>query len=143
MTEAEMVNVLHDFAKSIEKSDIEKALSYLTDDAVWTTPNGTSKGKDELKRLLSSESMRGVATTETGNGIMVQGDKAFFEHILEATYQGRKAKWWAMCAYEFNGNKIQHIRTAFDRLSLAQQVTSGLPRMIVNQVIKQSEKMSR
>ena len=143
MAEAEMANIMRDLAKSIEKGDVEKALSHLTDDADWVTPNGAVQGKDELKRLLSSESMRNVAVTETGNGIMTQGNKAFFEHILEATYRGRKAKWLAMCAYEFNGDKIQHLRTAFDRLSLAQQVTGGLPRMMVNQIAKQSEKMAR
>lgn len=143
MAEADMANIMRDFVKSMEEGDVEKALSYLTDDADWLSPNGTAKGKDELRRLLSSESMRNVAATETGNGIIAQGNKAFFEHILEATYRGRKARWLAMCAYEFQGDKIQHIRATFDRLSLAQQLTVGLPRMIVNQVVKQAEKMTQ
>jgi len=143
MAEAEMANIMRDFVKSMEKGDVEKALSYLTDDADWVAPNGTAKGKDELKRMLSSEAMRNVAATETGNGIIAQGNKAFFEHILETTYRGRKAKWLAMCAYEFSGDKIQHIRAAYDRLSVAQQVTSGLPRMMINQIVKQTEKMTQ
>ena len=143
MAEAEMANIMREFVGSMGKGDIEKALSYVTDDVDWLSPNGTFKGKGELKRMLSSESMRNVTATETGNGIMVQGNKAFFEHILEATYRGRKATWLAMCAYEFQGDKIQHIRSTFDRLSLAQQVTSGLPRMLINQVVKQAETMTQ
>jgi limonene-1,2-epoxide hydrolase len=143
MAKAEMANIMREFVKAMGENDIEKALSYLTDDADWVSPNGTAKGKAELRRMLSSESMQNVTATESGNGIIAQGDKAFFEHILEATYRGRKAKWLAMCAYEFQGDKIQHIRATFDRLSLAQQVTSGLPRMIVNQVIRQAEKMTQ
>ena len=105
--------------------------------------NCVQKGKDEMRRLLSSESMQNIAVHESGNGIMVQGNKAFFEHVLETTYKGKKAKWLAICAYEFKDDKIQHMRTAFDRLSLAQQITSGLPRMVVNRVVKQAEKMTQ
>jgi limonene-1,2-epoxide hydrolase len=143
MAEAEMANIMREFVNSMRTGDIEKALSYVTDDVDWLSPNGVFRGKDELRRMLSSESMQNVTATETGNGIIAQGNKAFFEHILEATYRGRKARWLAMCAYEFQGDKIQHIRATFDRLSLAQQVTSGLPRMLINQVIKQADKMTQ
>jgi hypothetical protein len=45
-----------------------------------------------------------------------------------------------MCAYEFEGDKIKETRTTWDRLSMAQQVVSGLPKMMVNMIIKQAEK---
>ena len=145
MTEekVDITDILREFAKTMEKGDIEKTLSFVTEDIVWATPNGTFKGKVELRRFLSSESMQEISVTETGNGIIAQGNKAFFEHILASTYQGRRAEWLAMCAYEFEGDKIQHVRTTFDRLLLAKQVTSGLPKLLVNQIIKQSEKLTR
>jgi len=136
-------NIMRDFVKSMEKGDVDKALSFLTDDVDWVTPTGTIKGKDQIRRYFSSEAMKGLTVTESGNGIIAQGNRALFEHDLEATYRGRKAKWLAICAYEFNGDKIQHMRTVFDRLSLAQQMSSGLPKMLVNQIVKQSEKMVR
>ncbi len=42
--------------------------------------------------------MKDMKVTETGNGIIVQGDKAFFEHVLSGTYQGKKFEFLAMCA---------------------------------------------
>jgi hypothetical protein len=79
--------------------------------------------------------------TETGNGIIVQGDKAFFEHILSGTFQDKKYEMLAMCAYEFSGDKIKKVRSVYDRLLTAQQVVKGwLATPIVNMVVKQSEK---
>ncbi len=86
--------------------------------------------------------MQDMTATETGNGIIVEGNKAFFEHIIAATVQGRRAEVLAMCAYEFSDGKIKEVRAAFDRLSLAQQAAKGwLPKMLVNFIVKQMEKM--
>jgi len=144
MAEEKIADIMREFVKTLEKGDVDKALSFFTDDIDWVTPNGTFKGKDELRRYLSSESVQGIMTvTETGNGIIEQGNKAFFEHVIAGTFRGRKTEVLVMCAYEFKGNKIQHIRTTLDRLLLAQQSTSGLPKIIVNQIVKRSEKLCR
>ncbi len=78
MTNEEIANIMRDFVQVMAKGDVEKTLSFFTEDAVWVTPNGTFKGKDELRRYLSTEAMQNMTVTETGNGIIVQGDKAFF-----------------------------------------------------------------
>ncbi len=135
---------MRDFVQTMAKGDVEKTLSFFTEDAVWVTPIGTFKGKDELRRHFSAdaESMQDMTVTETGNGIIVEGNKAFFEHVIAATVQGRRAEVLTMCAYEFSGGKIKKIRSAFDRLSLAQQAAKGwLPKMLVNFIVKQAEKM--
>ena len=108
-----------------------------------TTHQDPFKGKDEARRFLSAEPMQGTTATETGNGIIVEGNKAFFEHVIASTFRGRRTEGLAMCAYEFKGDKIQKLRTTFDRLLLAQQVTGGLPKMMVNMIVKQAEKMFR
>ena len=144
MTNEEIANIMRDFVQTMAKGDVEKTLSFFTEDGVFVTPNGTFKGKDELKRHLSAdaESMQDMTVTETGNGIIVEGNKAFFEHIIAATVQGRRAEVLAMCAYEFSDGKIKEVRSAFDRLSLAQQTVKGwLPKMLVNLIVKQAEKM--
>ena len=122
--------------------DVEKTLSYFTEDAVWANPNGTFKGKGELQRYITQmyDQMKGIKVKECGIGIIAHGNKAFFEHEISATMQGKKASILAFCAYEFEGDKIKEVRTAFDRLSMAQQITSGLPRMMVNMIVKQAEK---
>lgn len=144
MTKEEIANIMRDFAQTMVKEDVEKTLSFFTEDGVFVTPNGTFKGKDELRRYFcaEAESLQDRTVTETGNGIIVEGNKAFFEHIIAGTVQGRRAEVLAMCAYEFSDGKIKKVRSAFDRLSLAQQAAKGwLPKMLVNFIVKQMEKM--
>ena len=144
MTNEEITKTMRDCVQAIAKGDVEKTLSFFTEDAVWVEPNGTFKGKDELRSYLSAQakSMEDKTVTETGNGIIVEGNKAFFEHIIAGTVQGKRAEVLAMCAYEFSDGKIKEARSAFDRLSQAQQAAKGwLPKMLVNFIVKQMEKM--
>ena len=142
MADEKIPGIMRDFVKAMEKGDVEKQLSLLTEDAVWANPNGTFKGKEELRRYLTvmSESMQDVTVTECGNGIIVQGNKAFFEHVIGGTMKGRRAEVLAMCAYEFSGDKIKEVRTTYDRLSMAQQAATGLGKWMVNLIVKQAEK---
>jgi len=144
MTNEEIGNIMRDFVETMTKGDVEKTLSFFTEDAVWVEPNGTFKGKDELRSYLSAQakSMEDRTITEAGNGIIVERNKAFFEHVLGATVQGRRAEFLAMCAYEFSNGKIKEVRSTYDRLLIAQQAVKGwLPKMLVNFIVKQSEKM--
>jgi ketosteroid isomerase-like protein len=143
MADEKVAGIMREFAQTMAAGDVEKALSYLTDDAVWVTPYGTYKGKEAIKGLLAamSRNMKDQKCTETGNGIIVQGDKAFFEHVLSGTYQGQKYEFLGMCAYEFSGEKIKNMRTVYDRLLVAQQCAKGwLAKSVVNMVVKQSDK---
>jgi ketosteroid isomerase-like protein len=143
MPEEKIAGIMREFVKSLEAGDVAKSLGFLTDDAVYTTPYGDYKGKDAIKQLLTAmyRNNKGMKVTESGNGIIVQGDKAFFEHVLSGMYQGKKYEMLGMCAYEFSGDKIKAMRTVYDRLLTAQQVVKGWPATpIVNMVVRQSEK---
>ena len=143
MAEEKIAGLMRDFVKAMAKGDVEKAVSFFAEDGVWFTPNGTFRGKEELRRSLvgMAQTMRDMSITECGNGIIVQGNKAFFEHVIVATVEGQRAEVLAMCAYEFRGEKIQEARTTFDRLLLAKQAAKGwLPKKLVNSIIKQAEK---
>ena len=142
MPEEKIPSIMREFVKTMSDGDVEKTLAYFTEDGVWVTPNGTARGKDELRRYLAGmyDQMKDMKVKECGNGIIVQGNKAFFEHIIAGTMQGKRAEGLAMCAYEFEGDKIKETRTTWDRLSMAQQVVSGLPKMMVNMMVKQAEK---
>jgi uncharacterized protein (TIGR02246 family) len=109
MTEEKIASIMRDLIKSLETGDVEKTLSFFAEDGVWINPNGTFKGKEELRRYLtnSAQLMRDVKVTETGNKIIVQGNKAFYEHDIAATIEGKRAEGLAMCAYEFTNDKIQ------------------------------------
>jgi len=142
MAEEKFASLMRDFVKTLGEGDVEKLLSFLTEDAVWVNPNGTFKGKKELRRYLTvfSQSMRDVTVTECGNGIIVQGNKAFFEHVIAGTIEGKRAEALAMCAYEFSDDKIKEVRTTYDRLLMSQQVAPWFGKWMVNFIVKQAEK---
>ena len=142
MPEEKIPSIMREFVKTMSDGDVEKSLAYFTEDGVWVNPNGTARGKDELRRFLAVmyDQMKDIEVKECGIGIIVQGNKAFFEHVIAGTMQGKRVEGLAMCAYEFEGDKIKETRTTWDRLSMAQQVVSGLPKMMVNMIAKQAEK---
>jgi ketosteroid isomerase-like protein len=142
MADEKFASLMRDFVKTLGEGDVEKLLSFLTEDAVWVNPNGTFKGKKELRRYLTvfSQSMRDVTVTECGNGIIVQGNKAFFEHVIAGTIEGKRAEALAMCAYEFSDDKIKEVRTTYDRLLMSQQVAPWFGKWMVNFIVKQAEK---
>jgi uncharacterized protein (TIGR02246 family) len=143
MTNEQMAGIMREFVKTMASGDAAKSASYLTEDAVWATPYGDFKGKEAIKNYVAAmaRNMKDAKITECGNGVICQGDKAFFEHMIGGVYQGKKFECLAMCAYEFSGDKIKTMRSTYDRLSMAQQVVKGWPATpIVNMVVKQSEK---
>jgi ketosteroid isomerase-like protein len=143
MPEEKIVSILRDCFGALEKGDVEKGLSFWAEDGVWITPAGTFKGKEELKRLLRwhADYMKDIKITETGNGIIAQGDKAFVEHNIAGTFQGVRVEVLAMCAWEFSNGRIQRMSTVMDRLSMARQGAKGwLAKWLVNSIVKQAEK---
>jgi len=143
MAEEKIESIMRDCIRAMEKGDVEKGLSFWAEDGVWVTPAGTFKGKEEVKRYLTwmAQSMRDVKITETGIGIMVQGDKAFVEHVIAGTMEGMKGEALAMCVWEFSNEKIQYLRTVYDRLSMAKQVAKGwFAKRVVSSIVKRAEK---
>jgi uncharacterized protein (TIGR02246 family) len=143
MNDEKIASIMRDLIKSLETGDVEKTLSLFAEDGVLVNPDGTFKGKEELRRYLanSAQSMRDMTVTETGNKIIVQGNKAFYEHVIAATIEGKRAEGLAMCAYEFTNDKIQEVRTVYDRLLMAKQAAKGwFARTLVNLIVKQAEK---
>jgi ketosteroid isomerase-like protein len=142
MPEEKIAGIMRELVKAMAAGDVEKMLSYYAEDAVVTNPYGTFRGM-EAKRFMTTNfrNFKDIKVTETGNGIIVQGDKAFFEHVISGTFQGKKWEMLALCAYEFAGDKVKAMRTVYDRLLIAQQVVTGWPaKPIVNMVVKQMEK---
>jgi ketosteroid isomerase-like protein len=143
MPEEKIAGIMREFVKAMAAGEVEKTLAYFTDDAVSSGPNGTYKGKEAIKSNLTamSRNMKDMKVTEAGNGVIVQGDKAFFEHVISGTYQGQKFEFLAMCAYEFSGEKIKNVRQVSDRLLVAQQAAKGWPaKWLINMVVRQSDK---
>ncbi len=143
MSEDKKAEMMREFVKSFEVNDLDKLASLCTDDIVMSTSMGTFNGKEGLERYFNwiTENVKDYKVTEAGNGILVQGDKAFFEHTLSGVMEGEKAEFLAMCAYEFRDDKIKTVRTVFDRLSIAEQASSKwIEKKFVNTIVNQMQK---
>jgi len=64
-----------------------------------------------------------------------------YERILEGSVEGMKYQILALCIYESKGDKFQHLRSAYDRLSMAKQLAIGpIDKTAVNSLINRMEK---
>ena len=142
MSEYEIENVIRNLVDSLEKKDTDRALSTFTDDAKWFTPQGTFKGKEEIKRYLiwMANILEDLKFTYDGVGILVQGNKGVHQSTYEASYKGIKVKVANICTYEFSDDKIKNHWTIADRLSMAKQVAAGpIARKVVNSILSRAE----
>ncbi|MGB6369835.1 MAG: nuclear transport factor 2 family protein [Atribacterota bacterium] len=143
MAKEEIISIMRNFKEAYNKKDIEESLSFFAEDADWVNPDGVFKGKEEIKSYFKwvFETVPDQKVIESGVKIIAEEDRAVYEHILEGSYEGMKYQILALCIYEFKGDKIQHVRSAYDRLSLAKQATKGkIAKTAVNSIIKQMEK---
>jgi len=143
MSEKKIESLMRDYIEAVVKKDVEKALSLFAEDAVYVTPEGTFKGKKELKRYLtwSAQSVPDLTVRDAGIEIVVKGNKGVYEHILKGTIEGMKYEALAICVYEFSDEKIQRLRSVYDRLSIGKQVAKGwLAKRLVSSFVKRAEK---
>jgi hypothetical protein len=143
MTDEQMKNAIRGFLQASTAGDVDKALSFLAADAMWVGPDGTFKGTVEIQRYLTAmnQIFKDGKATETGIGILIEGNIGVIEHNLSGIMRGLKGEIPAVCIYEFKNDKIQNIRGFFDRLALAKQGARGpSEKMVVNMVVNSMEK---
>jgi len=143
MAKEKLIGIMRNFKDAYNKKDLEESLSFFTEDADWVNPNGVFKGKEELKKYLkwAFEVSPDEKVIESGVKIIAEEDGAVYEHILEGSFEGMKYQILALCIYEFKEDKIQHLRSTYDRLSLAKQLAKGqIAKTAVNSIIKRMEK---
>ena len=136
-------SAIRDYVDALEKKDIDKALTFFTNDAAWTNSEGTFKGTEEIRNytIWMLGALKDLTFTDDGVGIVVDGNKAVYQHIFEGTNEGNRIKVKSICTYLFDGDKcIQHFTTT-DRLLMAQQAATGFFEGIaVNAIVKRVEK---
>jgi uncharacterized protein len=142
MTDQQIKDAIRGFIKSSSTGgDTKQALTFFADDAEWETPQGTFKGIAQIEKFMTWLNKTAEnKITETGMGIIVEGDTGVIEHKLSGTFNGRKWESPAVCIYEFKNGKIARLRAFYDVLSQAQQVTKGVSRWVVNMVVNASQK---
>jgi len=134
---------LREFVTALTKGDVEGAAALCTEDVVWETPEGRFEGLDELKRYVAwtTQTVADMSYAESGVGILVEGDKAAFEHRFAGAYEGQPVEWLALCTYELAGGQVRRLRTVHDRLAILQQGAKGwLEETLIHSLVKRAEK---
>jgi ketosteroid isomerase-like protein len=142
MPEEKLAGIVREFVTVTAAGDLEKTLAFFSEDAVLTDPYGTYKGKAAIKDHMAAmfKVLKDMKSVETGNRIIAQGNRAFIENVISGTFQGKKWEFLGMAAYEFDGDKIKSARETYDRLLIAKQVSPWPASIMVNMIVKQSEK---
>lgn len=144
MTEEDMRFVVRALNDAIMKMDVQKLLSFYAEDATLIAPEGTFKGKEEIMRYWTWQFglASGIKTTETGFGMIVQGNKLAAEHIVDIIMlNGMKPSVLIACLYEFSRGEIRLHKMSSDRLALSKQAAKGwFATTIVNMLVSQMEK---
>ena len=145
LSEENIGGLVREWLDALEEKEIEKALSFITEGAVWYTNEGVFKGKQEWRHYLTWMEAHEFAVERfenTGVGILVKGNQAISQYTLKGKIpNGLAFEVPGVCIFEFNGDKIQTHTTIFDRLLLAKQVAHGLAeKEIIGIIVKRAEK---
>lgn len=142
MSAEEVKSQMRAFRAALESRDVDRVMSFFTDDGEWHAPEGVFKGKEQVKRYAAwnAKTTPDLKIIETGVKILAEGDAGVYEHVLSGTVDGAKWETLGLCIYEFAGDKIKSIRSVYDRLAIAKQVAKGsMAKMAVNGVLKRME----
>jgi ketosteroid isomerase-like protein len=143
MSAEQVKTIMRKFRGALESRDVEKIMSFFTDDAEWHAPEGAFKGKEQIRSyvLWSKQTTPDLKITEVGVKIVTEGDVGVYEHMLSGTIDGMKWDVLGLCVYEFVGNKVKSIRSVYDRLSMAKQASKGpVAKTAVSGILKRMEK---
>jgi ketosteroid isomerase-like protein len=144
VSEEKLEGIVRSFVEAFVKKDVEKMMTFFTEDAVWVAPEGEFKGVNEVRRYLtwySPEDFR-MNLVGSGVGVSVKGNVAVFQYMIEATSPGGlKCVTPGVSVYEFSGEKIRRKTAVFDRLSIANQASNGfLDKLVMGVVMGRLEK---
>jgi ketosteroid isomerase-like protein len=142
-TEEKNLSVARDFLKAFEAKHLEQVLFCFSDDAVWISPEGTFTSHSQIEYYLGSQVNQAddMKIRESGNGIVVEGNRAFIEHMISYRRFGERIDYTVLCALELRDGKITRIRTVYDRLSLENKlVRNRISKWAINRALKQAEK---
>ena len=141
MSGEEIKRLLRDIHVALNKRDADKAASYFAEDVVSVSPEGTFKGRQEVKRyftwLLGQYSEMKLNET----GLYVDGNVAIHEYVTEGTTKEGKGSAPCVAIGEIKDGKVQTFRNYYDRLGIAKQMARGIiATRAVNSIVDQMEK---
>jgi len=142
MSEQKMSSIVHGIHEAIVGKDIQKLLSFFTENATVISSEGTFKGKKEIERYFSWLIDPFEEAASITVNLIIHGKKAAHEYVVEGTSaDGTRVSMPAVALYDFKDDKAHEIRIYLDRLIQAKQMAKGwFPKRIVNTIVSQMEK---
>jgi len=81
-------SIIHNILEAFNKKDLTRMTSFFADDATFIRPEGTFRGKEEIKRYYTWSFSNYSELTLTAKGFIVEGNKAVLEFVSEALLPG-------------------------------------------------------
>jgi len=102
--------LIESYISSFEEKNVEKILSYFTDDASWIAPQYKIKGKNEIEGyvLWLFENIEDINFIPDGIGIMINEDKAVCQNIFKAKIGETRVKIPTMFIFRLRNNKFSN-----------------------------------
>lgn len=124
----ENAKILEDLHAAINKQDLEKAISFFTDDASFIVmPGGTCSSKDEIRKYF--EKMLKAYEKIIFKDIhppVVSGEMATHEFMVNVKLEGGpEGTLPAVVVAEFRNGRVTQIRWYLDKLEAAKQLAKG------------------
>jgi steroid delta-isomerase-like uncharacterized protein len=121
-------SIIRNILEAFNKRDLTRMISFFADDATFIRPEGTFRGKEEIKRYYTWSFSNYSELNLREEGFVVEGNKAVLEFVSEGTSNRsgrRKQKLPGMTVFEFRDGKVQQVHDYYDRLLIAQQLANG------------------
>ena len=145
MESVELHSVIQNILEAFNKKDLTRMLSFFADDLIFIRPEGTFKGKEEIKRFYTWMYSNYSEIRLTEKDFIVEGNKAVVELVSEgASARGgnKKQRIQALTLFEFRNGKVQQVNDYYNQLLIAQQLAIGwFEKTIVNAVVNRMHKV--
>ena len=98
-----IVDIMKAFTQALVDKDTDKAISFLTEDAVWISPNGKFSNIAEIRKYIEwmNNNIADQYITGIGLDVLVKANVGIYEQRIGGISRGRKWNASALCIYEF------------------------------------------
>ncbi|MFB0503706.1 MAG: nuclear transport factor 2 family protein [Candidatus Bathyarchaeia archaeon] len=144
MKSGELHSIIQNIIEAFNKKDLTRLISFFEDDAIIIQPEGTFRGKEEIKRYHSWSFSNFPDLTLMEKDFISEENKAVLEFVKEwpsARGGSDKQQFPGLASFEFRNGKVQQSHDYYDRLLIAQQGASGwLEKKIINAIVNRMDK---
>ena len=150
LSEQTVKEIVSRFQIAYDARDIDTLVELFAENGDWRLAPGMFTGRAAIRRMLEWDARLSPSSScrESGVGVIVHGNVAVSERVIEQSYEGIPCTYPAVTVFELNeAGKIEHLRSYYEKLSILRQFASRYPgvkgwffRKIIEFVVAQSDK---